>query len=30
MVDRLTHKAIIVNMNGQSFRVKESQKLALK
>lgn len=30
MVDRLTHKAIIVNMNGQSFRVKESQKISLK
>lgn len=30
MVDRLTHKAIIINMNGQSFRVKESQKLVLK
>jgi len=29
MVDRLTHKAILVNMNGQSFRVKESQKLKL-
>lgn len=29
MVDRLTHKAILINMNGQSFRVKESQKLAL-
>ncbi len=28
MVDRLTHKAFIVNMNGQSFRVKESKKLA--
>jgi DNA replication protein DnaC len=27
MVDRLTHKAILVNMNGQSFRVKESQNL---
>ena len=27
MVDRLTHKAILVNMNGQSFRVKESKKL---
>ncbi len=27
MVDRLTHKAIIVNMTGNSFRVKESQKL---
>lgn len=24
MVDRLTHKAILVNMNGKSFRVKES------
>lgn len=28
MVDRLTHRAILVNMNGQSFRVKESRKLA--
>jgi len=28
MVDRLTHKAHLVNMNGLSFRVKESQKLA--
>ena len=28
MVDRLTHKAIMVNMNGTSFRVKESKKLA--
>ena len=27
MVDRLTHKAIIVNMAGESFRVKESKKL---
>jgi len=27
MVDRLTHKAIIVNMNGNSFRVKESKNL---
>jgi len=27
MVDRLTHKAILVNMNGNSFRVKESLKL---
>ncbi len=26
MVDRLTHKAIMVNMNGQSFRIKETQK----
>ena len=28
MVDRLTHKAIFVNMNGQSYRVKESKKMA--
>ncbi len=27
MVDRLTHRAIIVNMNGESFRVKESKKM---
>ncbi len=27
MVDRLTHKAIFVNMNGESYRVKESKKL---
>ena len=27
IVDRLTHKAILVNMNGKSFRVKESEKL---
>jgi DNA replication protein DnaC len=27
MVDRLTHKAYLINMNGQSFRVKETQKL---
>ncbi|MEE9372421.1 MAG: ATP-binding protein [Saprospiraceae bacterium] len=27
MVDRLTHKAILINMNGQSFRVKESKNL---
>lgn len=27
MVDRLTHKAIIVNMNGNSFRVKESKNI---
>jgi DNA replication protein DnaC len=26
MVDRLTHKAILVNMNGQSFRIKETRK----
>ena len=29
MVDRLTHKAILVNMNGDSFRVKESKNLNL-
>ncbi len=28
MVDRLTHKAIIVNMTGESYRVKESKMLA--
>lgn len=28
MVDRLTHRAILVNMNGASYRVKESKKLA--
>lgn len=28
MVDRLTHRAILVNMTGESFRVKESKKLA--
>ncbi len=27
MVDRLTHKAVLINMNGKSFRVKESKKL---
>jgi len=27
MVDRLTHKAYIVNMNGNSFRVKETKQL---
>ena len=27
MVDRLTHKAHIVNMNGRSFRVKETRKM---
>ena len=26
MVDRLTHKAFLVNMNGDSFRLKETQK----
>lgn len=29
MVDRLTHRAILLNMNGMSFRVKESKKLEL-
>lgn len=28
MVDRLTHKAIMVNMTGESYRIKESKKLA--
>jgi DNA replication protein DnaC len=27
MVDRLTHKAHIVNMNGKSFRVKETRQM---
>jgi len=27
MVDRLTHKAYLINMNGQSYRVKETQKM---
>ena len=27
MVDRLTHRAIMLNMNGDSFRVKESKKM---
>lgn len=27
MVDRLTHKAYLINMSGQSFRLKETQKL---
>jgi len=27
MVDRLTHRAYIVNMNGKSFRVKETKKM---
>jgi DNA replication protein DnaC len=25
MIDRLTHKAYIVNMNGNSFRLKETR-----
>ncbi len=27
IVDRLTHKAILVNMNGQSYRIKETKRL---
>lgn len=27
MIDRLTHKAILVDMNGQSFRIKETQQI---
>jgi hypothetical protein len=27
MIDRLTHKAYIINMNGNSFRLKETQKV---
>ena len=27
MVDRLTHKAHLINMNGQSYRVKETEKM---
>lgn len=27
MVDRLTHKAYLINMNGQSYRVKETEKM---
>jgi DNA replication protein DnaC len=27
LLDRLTHKAYLVNMNGQSYRMKESKKL---
>jgi DNA replication protein DnaC len=30
MVDRLTHRAYIVNMNGKSFRVKETKQLMAK
>lgn len=26
MVDRLTHKAFLINMSGQSYRLKETQK----
>jgi DNA replication protein DnaC len=28
MVDRLTHKAILVNMNGSSYRIKETRKMS--
>ena len=27
MVDRLTHKAYLINMNGQSYRIKETEKM---
>lgn len=27
MVDRLTHKAFLVNMSGKSYRLKETQKI---
>ena len=27
MVDRLTHKAMLINMTGESFRMKETKKL---
>lgn len=27
MVDRLTHKAYLINMSGQSYRLKETQKM---
>ena len=27
MVDRLTHKAFLINMSGQSYRLKETQKI---
>ena len=27
MVDRLTHKALLINMTGVSFRLKETQKM---
>lgn len=30
MVDRLTHKAFLINMNGDSYRVKETKKWVLK
>lgn len=30
MVDRLTHKAILINMTGESFRMKETKKLLKK
>ncbi|WP_255202478.1 ATP-binding protein, partial [Muribaculum intestinale] len=27
MVDRLTHKAILLNMTGKSYRMKETQEM---
>ena len=30
MVDRLTHKACLINMNGESYRVKETERLLKK
>jgi len=30
LVDRLTHKAYLVNMNGESFRIKETKKMMAK
>lgn len=30
MVDRLTHKAYLINMSGQSYRLKETQKMSAK
>lgn len=30
MIDRLTHKAYIVNMNGNSYRLKETQEMLSK
>ncbi len=27
MVDRITHKALIINMTGESFRMKETKNL---
>jgi DNA replication protein DnaC len=30
LVDRLTHKAYIINMNGESFRLRETKELLKK